>query len=105
MNLQSIFLTEREKVPSPRPGNLTASLPPGLLAGPEVRLRPGGEDDRVAAVDLGVGQGQGQRGGPADLHAREVVLGTVARALELVLRGVPRHDAAQVRADRVDPPC
>ena len=45
---------------------------------------------------------EGQRRGAADHLALVVVLRAVARALELVLRLVPRDDAAEVRADRVE---
>jgi len=45
---------------------------------------------------------EGKRRGAADHLALVVVLGAVARALELVLRLVPGHDAAEVRAHRVD---
>mmetsp|Transcript_28493 Transcript_28493/g.70224 ORF Transcript_28493/g.70224 Transcript_28493/m.70224 type:complete len:254 (+) Transcript_28493:229-990(+) len=76
-------------------------LPPGGDAGAEVRLGPGGEDDGVVGVDLGVRQSQGQRRRPADHLALVVVLGPVARALELVLRLVPGHDAAEVGAHGV----
>ena len=45
---------------------------------------------------------EGQRRGAADHLALVVVLRPVARALELVLRLVPRDDAAEVRAVRVE---
>jgi hypothetical protein len=103
-------------------------LPPGILAGPEVGLHPRDEED-LAVVDVGVNQGQRlqeqqwrygfssfemggwgnrgvrssyQRSRPTDDLALVVVLGSVAGAEELVLGGVPRHDASQVGADGVD---
>ena len=44
-----------------------------------------------------------QRCRPTDNLALVVVLGSVARAEELVLGGVPRHDTTKMRADGVDP--
>lgn len=76
-------------------------LPPGLQARAEVRLGPRAEEHHVVA-DLGVGERERQRRRAAHLLARRVVLGAVARAHELVLGLVPRHDAAQVRADGVE---
>lgn len=49
--------------------------------------------------------GTHKRGRPADDLALGVVLRPVARAHELVLRLVPRHDATQVSAHGVDPEC
>jgi hypothetical protein len=43
-----------------------------------------------------------QRCRSTDDLALVVVLGTVARAEELVLGGVPRHDTTKMRADGVD---
>ena len=44
-----------------------------------------------------------QRSRSSDNTTLAVVLGAVARADELVLRLVPRHDAPEVSAHRVDP--
>lgn len=44
-----------------------------------------------------------QRRRSTDNLALVIVLGSMARADELVLGAVPRHDAAKVRADGVDP--
>ena len=50
-----------------------------------------------------MGEGQGKRSRTANHLPVGVVLGAVARALELVLGLVPRDDAAQVRAHSVQP--
>ena len=50
-----------------------------------------------------MGEGQGKRSRTANHLPGGVVLGAVARALELVLGLVPRDDAAQVRANSVQP--
>merc|ERR1712100_529986 len=70
-------------------------LPPGLEAGAEVGLGPGREHDDVRLVDVGVREGEGEGRGAADHLTLVVVLGAVARALELVLSLVPGHDAAK----------
>jgi len=49
-----------------------------------------------------VGEGEREGSGTTDLKTVGVVLGTVARALELVLRGYPRHDATKMGADGVE---
>ena len=77
-------------------------LPPGLEAGAEVGLGPGGEHDDVRLVDVGVREGEGEGRGAADHLTLVVVLGAVARALELVLSLVPGHDAAKVGAHGVE---
>ena len=75
--------------------------PPGLAAVAEVRLRPRREHDGVLLVNLDVRESKAERRGSTDLESGRVVLRAVARAHELVLRGVPRHDASQVRAHGV----
>ena len=77
-------------------------LPPGLEAGAEVGLGPAGEHDDISLVDVGVREGEGQGRGAADHLTLVVVLGAVARALELVLSLVPGHDAAEVGAHGVE---
>ena len=77
-------------------------LPPGLEAGAEVGLGPGREHDDVRLVDVGVREGEGEGRGAADHLTLVVVLGAVARALELVLSLVPGHDAAKVGAHGVE---
>lgn len=77
-------------------------LPPGLEAGAEVGLGPGGEHDDVRLVDVGVREGEGEGRGAADHLTLVVVLGAVARALELVLSLVPGHDASEVGAHGVE---
>ena len=77
-------------------------LPPGLEAGAEVSLGPAGEHDDISLVDVGVREGEGQGRGAADHLTLVVVLGAVARALELVLGFVPGHDAAEVGAHGVE---
>ena len=77
-------------------------LPPGLEAGAEVSLGPAGEHDDISIVDVGVREGEGQGRGAADHLTLVVVLGAVARALELVLGFVPGHDAAEVGAHGVE---
>lgn len=64
-------------------------------------FRPRGESDRVVAIDDDVRERQGERRRAANHLALRVVLGTVARALELVFSLVPRHDATEVRAHGV----
>lgn len=76
-------------------------LPPGLQARAEVRLGPGAEEHHVI-VDLRVRERERQRRRAAHLLARRIVLRAVARAHELVLGLVPRHDAPEVRADGVE---
>lgn len=76
-------------------------LPPGLQARAEVRLGPRAEEHHVVG-DLRVRERERQRRRAAHLLARRVVLRAVARAHELVLGLVPRHDAPEVRADGVE---
>lgn len=88
-------------------------LPPGVEAGAEVGLGPGGEEHHVAGVNGGVGEGEGEGGGAADDLALVIVLGTVARALELVLslmdeegreeRGEGREEQIAVRRTNEHP--
>ncbi len=49
-----------------------------------------------------MGKSQRKGGWTTDLHAINVVLGTVAGALKLVLCGNPGDDASQMGADSVD---
>ena len=86
-------------LPATSPNHL---LPPGGKAGAEVSLGPGGEGDDVGVADGEVSEGEGQRGGTADDLALVVVLGAVARALELVLSLVPGDNAAKVGAHSVE---
>ena len=79
----------------------TTLLPPRVKSGTEVLLGPRAEGDDVVD-DVGVGEGERERGRSADDLTLEVVLASVARAHELVLGSVPRNDASQVRADGVD---
>ena len=74
--------------------------PPGRGVRAEVSLRPGEEGHNVV-VDLDVCERERERCRTTDDLALRVVLRPVARALELVLCGHPRHNAAEVRADRV----
>ena len=76
-------------------------LPPGLEAGAEVGLGPGGEDDGVGLVDLGVREGEGEGAGRGSPYPR-CCTGRIRGALELVLSLVPGHDAAKVSAHSVD---
>mmetsp|Transcript_105173 Transcript_105173/g.234709 ORF Transcript_105173/g.234709 Transcript_105173/m.234709 type:complete len:312 (+) Transcript_105173:135-1070(+) len=80
----------------------SCSLPPGHLPGAEVLLRPRGHGE-VSISNRGVRQRQRQGGGAADFLAVGVVLRAVARADEPVCGLHPRHNAAQVGADRIDP--
>lgn len=82
--------------------SLCCLFPPWVLAGPEVGLDPRDEDD-LAIINVSMNQGQRQGSRSTDNLALVVVLGSMARAKELVLGGVKRHDAAKVGADRVDP--
>ncbi|OUS42331.1 hypothetical protein BE221DRAFT_62951, partial [Ostreococcus tauri] len=76
-------------------------LPPRLKSRSKILLRPRGEGNRVVAVNDDVRESQGERSRTADHLTVGIVLGAVARALELVLSLVPRDDATQVRAHRV----
>ena len=71
-------------------------LPPGLEAGAEVGLGPGREHDDVRLVDVGVREGEGEGRGAADHLTLVVVLGAVARALELSFSRKPIGNTAQM---------
>ena len=77
-------------------------LPPRFEPGAEIGFSPRGENDGVVGVDGDVRESERERGGAADNLAFVVVLRPVARALEFVLRVVPRDDAAEMRAHGVE---
>ena len=74
-----------------------SSLPPRVLAGAEVLLGPRAQC-QVAVQGSGVSQGQGKWSRATYNLAILIVLGSVARAAELVGSLVPRHHAAKVSA-------
>lgn len=73
------------------------SLPPRVKASAEVLLSPWAQS-QLALQGGGVSQGQGKWGRAAHHLAVLIVLGSMARAAELVGSLVPGHDAAKVSA-------
>lgn len=80
----------------------TLEVPPWIAAGAEVLLLPALQDDIVGLIKLDVLQGEGQGCRAARDGAVRGILGAVARALELVLSLVPRHDTSQMGAHGVE---
>jgi hypothetical protein len=80
---------------------LNSLVPPSLLAGTEVRLAPGVESDLAIFGNIAVGKSKGKRSGSTDDVTIRSVLGSMARAHELVLGGRPWDDTSQVSADSV----
>jgi hypothetical protein len=74
--------------------------PPRVQVRAEVGLSPSRESNDVIG-DIDMRKRKGERRGPADDLALRIVLAAMARALELVLGGVPGHDTAEVSADGV----
>ena len=73
------------------------SLPPRVKASAEVLLSPWAQS-QLAVHGGGVSQGQGKWGRATHHLALLIVLGSMARAAELVGSLVPGHDAAKVSA-------
>ena len=76
---------------------LSGSLPPRVKASAEVLLSPWAQS-QLAVHGGGVSQGQGKWGRATHHLALLIVLGSMARAAELVGSLVPGHDAAKVSA-------
>jgi hypothetical protein len=80
-------------------GNL---VPPSLGVGTEIKLGPGRKENLARlGIDIAVGQGEGKRGGSTHDGTGGSVLGSVARALELVGGRRPRDDATKMGAHGV----
>mmetsp|Transcript_14545 Transcript_14545/g.38911 ORF Transcript_14545/g.38911 Transcript_14545/m.38911 type:complete len:256 (-) Transcript_14545:16-783(-) len=77
-------------------------LPPRGRASAEIGLGPGLEHHGVGRVNLSVSDGERKRGRTTGDLAVLIILRAVAWALVLLLRKVPRNDAAQMGAGGVD---
>mmetsp|Transcript_13378 Transcript_13378/g.37667 ORF Transcript_13378/g.37667 Transcript_13378/m.37667 type:complete len:219 (-) Transcript_13378:442-1098(-) len=76
-------------------------VPPSLASGSEIILRPWGEGDLSIFSGVAVGKSKGKRGRSTNDVSIRGILGSVARAHELVVGGRPWDDATQVSADGV----
>ena len=74
-------------------------VPPSLSSGSEIIFGPGGEGDLSVLGGITVGKGKGKRGRSTDNVSIRGVLGSVARAHELVVGGGPWDNTSQVSAD------
>ena len=74
-------------------------VPPSLSSGSEIVLGPRGEGDLSVFGGVAVGKSEWKRGRSTDNVSIRSVLGSVARAHELVVGGRPWDDATQVSAD------
>jgi len=77
-------------------------VPPSLSSGSEVLFRPGGEEDLAVLAGVAVRKSKGKRSRSTNDVSIGGVLGTVARAHELVVGGGPWDDATQVGADGIE---
>jgi hypothetical protein len=76
-------------------------IPPSLASGTEIILGPVGKEDFAIVRHIAVRQCQGQRSRSTDDGAIGSVLGSVARAHELVGGSGPRNDTTQMSAHGV----
>jgi hypothetical protein len=74
-------------------------VPPSLRIGTEINFSPGAKDNLATFVSITVGKCQWKWCGSTHNGTGRRVLGTVARAHELVVGGRPRNDTSQVGAD------
>ena len=74
-------------------------VPPSLGIGTKVKLGPR-QKENISSIlfDIAMGKSEGERGGSTDDDSRGIVLGSVARALELVGGSRPRDNAAKMSA-------
>jgi hypothetical protein len=77
-------------------------VPPSLGVGTEIKLGPGRKENLAGfGIHIAVRQGEGKRGGSTHDGTGRSVLGSVARALELVGGSGPRDDATKMGAHGV----
>jgi len=99
----------RHLVPTVRSARTVATLqkvkdlvPPSLSSGSEIVFRPRGEKNLSIVTGVTVRKSEGKRSGSTDDVSIGGVLGSVARAHELVVGGGPWDDATQVSADGIE---
>lgn len=76
--------------------------PPGIFAGSEICFNPWNKH-YLPIINISMNQRQRQRSWSPDNLSLIVVLGSMARADELVLSRVPWHDTTKVGAHSIDP--